>query len=107
MIELWQQQCSQFANLDQSQKVLWLSKLLFVISMFARETYQVGTNDVDAPEDLRQFNELIHRASSYQLEIALGKAGGMPDEQFFMMLSDVVDELGVDATVVLEQIKQM
>ena len=107
MIELWQKECSIFSNLVQQQKVLWLSKLLFILSMFARETYQVGENGVNTPKKLRAFNELIHRVSSHQLEIALGKTGGMPDEQFFMMLSDTVNELRVDAAVLLDQIKNV
>lgn len=107
MIELWQKECSIFSSLAQSQKVLWLSKLLFILSMFARETYQVGASGVDAPENLRAFNELIHRISSRQLEMALGKVEGMPDEQFFMMLSEAVSELGVDATVLIDQIKKL
>lgn len=107
MIELWKNECSIFSGLDQSRKILWLSKLLFVLSMFARETYQVGTNGVEVPENLRAFNELIHRVSSRQLEVALGKAKGMPDERFFLMLCEAVNELGIDAAVLLNQVNKM
>ena len=51
------------------EQVIWLSKLLFCISMLARDTYQPGTELIEKPIELRKYNELLHRISSFQMEI--------------------------------------
>jgi len=102
MNEQWIEELSRFSSLDQKQKILWLCKLLFYISMFARDTYQEGTEQVDKPEVLRKYNELLHRIASFQLEI--NENNRKLDEQFFMMLADAVNNVGLNITSLLEKL---
>lgn len=103
MIELWLRELDRYELLNKDQRILWLSHLLFLISMFARDTYEVGTESVDKPEALRRFNELLHRISSKQLDVILNKKG-IPDDQFFGMLAMGVDEVGIKKETLLEEL---
>lgn len=91
----WQSELSRFRAMSQLDQLSWLSCLLFLISMFARGTYEAGTSGVEKPEDLRRFNELIHRVATYQKKVATAYVGGLPDESLFRMLEDQLKELGV------------
>jgi hypothetical protein len=107
MSEQWEIELTRFLNMVQSQKIIWLSKLLFIISMFARDTYQVGTDQVEKPKKLRKYNELLHRIAAFQLEIATEKSMRKPDEQFFLMLAEAVDEIGINISTLLWEIGKM
>lgn len=93
-----------FSGLTEQNKLIWLSKLLFFISMLARDTYQVGTDQLDNPTALRKFNELIHRVSSFQLAIALNKLERLPDDQFFMMLNDSLLEVNINVVTLFAKV---
>ena len=103
MTELWLRELERYESLNKDQRVLWLSHLLFLVSMFARGTYEVGTESVDKPEELRRFNELLHRISSKQLDVILNRKG-MPDDQFFGMLAMGVDEVDLKKETLLEKL---
>ncbi len=97
MIAIWKHEFDRYIRFDLEHKVVWLSRLLFLISMFARDTYEPGTVYVEKPIELRRFNELLHRIASQQLDIALDEPERMPDEQFFTMISEEIEQLDVDA----------
>ena len=103
MTELWLRALERYESLNKDQRVLWLSRLLFLVSMFARDTYEVGAESVDKPEELRRFNELLHRISSKQLDVILNKKG-MPDDQFFGMLAMGIDEVDIKKETLLEEL---
>jgi len=101
MDEQWEEELAKFSKMVQSQKIIWLSRLLFFVSMFARDTYQVGTDYVEQPEKIRKYNELLHRIASYQLEIAINKEVRKPDQQFFLMLAAAIDEVGINVSTLV------
>ncbi|MCP3871309.1 MAG: hypothetical protein GY703_25055, partial [Gammaproteobacteria bacterium] len=92
-----------YVSLTKEQRILWLSRLLFFVSMFARDTYDVGTESVDKPEELRRFNELLHRISSKQLDVVLNEEG-MPDNQFFGMVSEEINRLHIEESGLIERL---
>ncbi len=106
MIDIWKHELDRYIKFDFEQKVVWLSRLLFSISMFARDTYEPGTVYVEKPIELRRFNELLHRIASQQLDIALGESERMPDEQFFTMISEEIGQLGLDAGNLIGLLKE-
>jgi hypothetical protein len=53
-----------------AKKIIWLSALISTLTMFARITYEVGTDAVCSPKTLRKMNEIIHRASGYQCALS-------------------------------------
>ena len=106
MGELWLEELSKFLKLSQLQKIAWLSRLLFFISMFARDTYQVGTNQVDKPDELRRYNELLHRISSYLMELVSNDPEATLGDQFFLTLTSAVEELDINVLSLLSEIRK-
>jgi hypothetical protein len=90
----WQTEFKNFEKLDLKSKVAWMSKLLFLLSMFARTTYEAGTDRVSAPEMLRKFNEIIHRSADFQLDLVRNEIERRSDEDFFDLLAAGTEEVG-------------
>jgi|GEM_PF-3256142 len=89
-----------FNQTDYSGQIVFLSKLLYIISMLARDTYEAGTNKVNQPQLLRRYNELLHRTSTQQLYVAKSKLDRMPDDIFFEMFVEEVTYLGIADSVI-------
>ncbi|MFC5475096.1 hypothetical protein [Paraherbaspirillum soli] len=81
--DFWRPVQMRFSAMTQIEKLSWLSQLLYVLSMLARDTYEVGTDDVARPADLRRFNELIHRVATFQKKVAKDKDYEMPEYRIF------------------------
>ena len=64
-----------------------LARVAYRLTICARDTYEVGTDDVVEPKILRAYNELLHRViravSSYLLKIP-----GWSIESIFEMVQD-------------------
>ena len=105
MTELWVKELERYLSFAQEQKMLWLSRLLFFVSMFARDTYEVGTESVIKPTELRRFNELLHRISSKQLDAFLNETSGIPNTRFFEMIAEEIEGLGIDSEGLIERLK--
>ncbi|WP_431113065.1 hypothetical protein [Variovorax paradoxus] len=93
-----------FRSLSQADRLTWLTRLLHVISMAARDTYEIGTNGVANPVDLRRFNELIHHIASFQKSVAMPGVEGMPDTDLFDLLDRELSALDVRADEVLRRL---
>ena len=100
----WQSELPRFRAMSQIEQLIWLSQLLHLISMFARDTYEAGTDGVSKPSDLRRFNELIHRVATFQKKVSTGSAQGMPDEDVFELLDRELSALDVAADEVLRRL---
>lgn len=96
MSDIWRIEYSRFLEKDIVHKTIWLSCLLFFISMFARDTYEPESEGVQKPIELRSFNELLHRISDQQYKIITNDLDRMSDESFFEMISEVIGKLGID-----------
>jgi CRISPR/Cas system Type II protein with McrA/HNH and RuvC-like nuclease domain len=62
-------------SLSDKEKVAFLSRLAHEITICARDTYEVGTDDVLAPEILRGYNELMHRVTGAVVDHLVGAEG--------------------------------
>ncbi len=93
-----------FRAMGQIDQLVWLSQLLHLISMFARDTYEVGTDGVSKPSDLRRFNELIHRVATFQKRVATASPLGMPDTDIFAILDQELPALHVSVDEVLRRL---
>ncbi len=91
----WSNELVKFSAFLDSEKAAWLSRLLCLVSMFARDTYQPLTEQVDDPPRLRRCNELVHRIACKQHALLTGYAE-MPDEEFFQFLAESLLEAGID-----------
>jgi hypothetical protein len=100
----WQAELPRFRAMTQIDQLVWLSQLLHLISMFARDTYEVGTDGVSRPSDLRRFNELIHRVATFQKKIATVSPQGVPDTDIFAIVEQELSVLGVPVDEVLRRL---
>ena len=104
-IRTWHAELARFRQLSQLEKLAWLSQAIHLISMFARDTYEVGTDGVLQPRELRRFNELVHRIATFTKKIARGDGEGMPDSDLFEMIERELDGLGIQHDEVLRRLQ--
>lgn len=78
-----------YDNLSDSDELLLLTHLAHELTVAARATYEVGTENVHNPTALRTYNELQHRVSAAIRDRLLRK-DAMPLDDIIQML----DELG-------------
>jgi hypothetical protein len=100
----WRSELARFRQLSQLEQLAWLSQVVHLVSMFALGTYEVGTDGVLRPNELRRFNELIHRIATFMKKIARGDSEGMPDSDLFEMIERELSGLGVQHEEVLKRL---
>jgi hypothetical protein len=59
-----------FKEMDKLSQLSELGRIIYHISMHARETYEAGSERVIDSDKLRRINEIIHRISSLHLSIS-------------------------------------
>jgi hypothetical protein len=101
----WSKELDRFRKMMPEQQLAWFSQLLFWLSMFARDTYEVGTDGVSKPHELRRFNEVLHRLASQQLKIAKADTARRPDDQIFKFLEEETSALAVDTSELLKRLQ--
>ena len=104
MIDTWHKARDWFLNATKDQQVHCLSSVLYHVSMLARVTYESGTGNLDAPIDLRRFNELIQRVSAHQLNIIEEYPSRMSDEVFFEYLAEATMEVNIPTEMLLQRL---
>lgn len=62
-------------SLSNHAKTVFLARLAHVLTVYARDTYEVGTERVLQPEMLRAYNELLHRVTAAVREHLLAENG--------------------------------
>lgn len=97
---LWDAEAERYLASTREAQLKWMAKLLFALTMFARDTYTVGTDGLDDPERMRRFNELTHRATD-QLRNQLENTAGRPEETFMKMIGEGIQELGIGVPSIL------
>ena len=96
MERVWLKELQHYAPSISDRKIFWLSKLIYFLSMMARDTYDVGTPNVIFPQNLRKYNELIHRVASAQISLLKQDEKRMPDDVFFSFLEGAFIELNIN-----------
>lgn len=94
----WREEALAFKLLTRAERVQWLARLAAALTVAARDTYEVGGDDILDPRRMRRFNELIHRAVN-QLRHQLHGDRGYPDDLFLSMVKDETEALGVSFTM--------
>ena len=65
----WQKLCDNFTKSPISEKIKFLSMLIWSTTMAARLTYEPGTEGVLHPKQLRRLTELAHKIAQFQRDI--------------------------------------
>ena len=102
---LWDAEAERYLALTREARLKWMAKLLFALTMFARDTYIVGTDGLDDPERMRRFNELTHRATD-QLRNQIENTAGRPEEIFMKMIGEGNQELGIGVPSILAMLQR-
>ncbi|MCY7376562.1 MAG: hypothetical protein LH472_11410 [Pyrinomonadaceae bacterium] len=77
-----------FSDLSNNEQADFLARLAWELTVAARETYEVGTDDLTNPKMMRSINEVQHRLLS-QLSAMLRKdENRYPDEVFWQIILD-------------------
>jgi hypothetical protein len=95
MTECWNQEIGMFAVLGGAERSQWLARLAAALTVAARDTYEVGGDDIRDSKRMRRFNELLHRVVN-QLWHQLQGEQGFPDDVLLPMVRDETAALGVD-----------
>lgn len=77
--------------LSHSAKTLLLARIAHWLTVSARGTYEVGTENILKPRLLRAYNELLHRVTGAVRDHVNGDAG-MPLEAVLEMMAAVGKE---------------
>jgi len=62
-------------SLSQSARTALLARIAYALTICARGTYEVGTENVLEPQILRSYNELLHRVTGAVVHHILGTDG--------------------------------
>ena len=84
---------ARFGLMSSEQQISFLSRLAADITLWARDTYEAGTDNVLDPQRLRSFNEFQHRVASQLLHMLERDAKRYPPDVFATMLVDYAAEL--------------
>jgi hypothetical protein len=76
-----------FDALSEEETILLLARLAHELTVAARGTYEVGTENILDPVALRAYNEVQHRITGSLIDHLLRK-GGMPLETVLDMIRD-------------------
>jgi CRP-like cAMP-binding protein len=62
-------------SLSQTARSTLLARIAHALTICARDTYEVGTENVLEPQILRSYNELVHRVTGAVVQHMLGTDG--------------------------------
>ena len=91
-----QSELERFVRMGPQDQILWLSRLIHLLTIEARSTYERGTDQVVDPMRLRRYNELIHRVAGFQRDVILDSPDRFPTEVLSEMLKDSIVALKMD-----------
>lgn len=79
--------------LDREQQLTFLVELAAELTIWARDTYEAGTEEVVDPHRLREFNELLHRVTSHLSDLMARRSDRRPDEMMARLIVEAAGEL--------------
>ncbi|HLX61359.1 MAG TPA: hypothetical protein VKX17_08770 [Planctomycetota bacterium] len=79
-----------FTGLSNSEKATFVARLASNLTVVARDTYEVGTENVVNAPRLRQFNEILHRVTDQEVGLLTGEPN-YPDDVFVQIVLDQDD----------------
>jgi hypothetical protein len=100
----WDSETVRYLWLSPEDRWKWIARLLFALTIFARDTYTVGGLGLEKPERMRQFNELAHRVAGQLGDQAAG-IEGRPEDIFMMMVGEGIAALGISARDVVKLLR--
>ncbi|MBI1923860.1 hypothetical protein HYR99_06380 [Candidatus Poribacteria bacterium] len=84
---------NEFLALAVDGKIKLLVRLAHELTILARDTYEVGTDRVAAPERLRMINEIQHRVTSFVDDLLNEDIDRYPDEVLMKIILECPSNL--------------
>jgi hypothetical protein len=85
---------SAFAKLTPSERAIVLARFAFELTIVARDTYVLGSEQMRYPERLRALNEIQHRVTRRILDILLQRGWEGADEYVWEQAFEQAEEAG-------------
>ena len=77
---------SQYSKETESLQVVFLSRLAHQITIYARDTYDLDSDSLSKPSQMRSINEMMHRILGQQTSLLLEDKDRYPDDILIKML---------------------
>jgi hypothetical protein len=84
------------AQFSPQQRIRVVARILHELTVAARETYAPGTDEIAAPRQLREYNEMQHRVAACLWELMDAQT---TEVWFWAFLSESSASSGCDAAV--------
>ncbi|SRR6266545_3348952 len=84
---------SRYSASATEEQILFLAHLAAEASVWARDTYEAGTDHVSNPPRLRVFNEFQNRVAGHLRNLLCGTKDRYPDEVLAEMLVEYARDL--------------
>src|SRR5262245_5975362 len=88
-----------FCNLPPQEKMYFLIRFAHMLTIIARETYEVGGEGVTEPARLRLINEVQHRITDFLRALVQHDPRRYPDDVLMKIILDHPDDLGLQQQV--------
>jgi hypothetical protein len=82
---------SLFTSYDSVNRSYFLSLLSLYLTIYARDTYTVDTDEVAAPKKLRAYNEIQHRVAGKLSATIIDDVKCYPDDVFIKLLFEIAE----------------
>lgn len=105
MEQLWELENRRFSPLPKGQKIFWLAKLMFLLTVVARDGDMPGGDSFAGPEKMRKFNEIVHKVVSHQVALIQNEKPQLSDDMLFETVADELQALGVDVDYVAKNLQ--
>ncbi len=87
---------AQYSQNSELQQAKFLSYLAHQITVFARDTYEVGGNSSLNPARLRGKNEIIHRITGQQFALLSNRSSRYPDDVFIKTIFEIAAACNIE-----------
>jgi hypothetical protein len=84
-----------YSSLSNKEKAYSISNIALLLTVYARDTYQIDSEDVEEPRKLRLYNELYHTLHGQLCTILKEGDDNYPDDVFIDILCEKARKIGI------------
>lgn len=97
-----------FSNLTADEQKFFLAHLCHYLTVVARDTYDVETENITNQPKMRRINEIQHQLSLYLLALMRNDADGYPDDILVRIILEHSDnkDFEIEMKWVFEQVAE-
>jgi hypothetical protein len=81
-----------FSSYSPGEKSEFLARLIYELTLIAREGYEAGGEGLNDPQRVRRVNEVQHRLSAFLWALLRGDSKRYPDEVLWRIVLEQADD---------------